>query len=216
MVRERRVHVRLEHLGQSNGELEEGSRRLDFARQGEVFVRREHDAAGTGGRRKVHQVQAVVRLQPQVRDQQVGWLVEQPGTGRAEIRANVDIGDEPQRRLDGARAPDIRVDHEGLFESRGRACPRRHEIGIVVPELARGGPACGPPHLSGCRSAGRDDEPEELGGLQIHVRSSASLHRRNPFKASAAVRRIGKPTHVIEGPSEGERYRPGQKNFTLG
>ena len=88
--------------------------------------------SGTRPRRQMHEVQAVVGPKPEIRDEQVGWLVEQAGAGVPKVGACLDVGHEPQGVLHRAQPVGIRIDQEDLFGFSGDAGRPRHEIGIEI------------------------------------------------------------------------------------
>ena len=110
--------------------------------------------------RQVHEVQAVVGPKSEIRDQQVGWLVEQAGAGVPKVGTCLDVGHESQRGLHRAQLLGIRIDKENFFGAPGHSGRPWREIDMVMLDLSRHDMARKQPYLHVWRSARRGSRLE--------------------------------------------------------
>ena len=84
------MHIGRERLQQPLRPFVKRSGRLDFAGQEEIVCFRVRDASGRHRRREVDEVQTVVGLKPEIRDEQIGRLQEKSYTSGLKVGASVD------------------------------------------------------------------------------------------------------------------------------
>lgn len=84
------------------------------------------------GRRDVNQVQAVVGIEPDVGDKQVGRLGQEPGAGVAKIGTGLDHGHRPQDLLGDLPHPRVWIDEKNLFDAAAEVRGSRDQIGRLV------------------------------------------------------------------------------------
>ena len=63
----------------------ERSGRLRFLREEVIVVSAVYNTSGRGSLCQVHQVQTVVGLEPEIRDEQFGWMGEEPGPSGSKL-----------------------------------------------------------------------------------------------------------------------------------